>query len=131
MASVPLVPGIADVLARLRDRGHRLGILSSNAAENIAACLRANGVEGWFDFVLGRPRLFGKGRALRKLCRRHRLDPAAVLYVGDEVRDLSAARRAGVASAGVTWGFHNAHLLGRQRPTYLWHSPGDALAALG
>jgi phosphoglycolate phosphatase len=130
MGSVRLFDGVPDLLSRLREGGSRLGILSSNAAENIRACLAANGVEGLFEFVVGYPRLFGKGVVIRRLLRRERLAPARLLYVGDEVRDVRAARRAGVDSAAVSWGFQDRDLLASLSPTYLWSEPGEALAVL-
>ena len=106
-----LFPGLPPVLGELRSRGVRLGILSSNREDNIRRCLRANGVEDAFAFVVGYPKLFGKGKALRRILRAERVSPADVLYVGDEVRDVEASKKAGVAVAAVTWGFHAEELL--------------------
>jgi phosphoglycolate phosphatase len=130
MGSVRLFDGVPDLLRRLRAGGCRLAVLSSNAAENIQGCLAANGVEGLFEFVVGYPRLFGKGVVLRRLLRREGLAPSRLLYVGDEVRDVRAASRAGVDSAAVSWGFQAPELLARLGPTYLWSDPGEALAVL-
>ena len=105
-----------------------MGVLSSNAAGNIRACLEANGAGDLFDFVVGYPRLFGKAIAIRKVLRRERVAPGDFLYVGDEVRDVKAARTAGVDVAAVGWGFHTAALLARYAPTYLWRRPAEALA---
>jgi phosphoglycolate phosphatase len=73
----------------------RLGVLSSNREDNIRRCLRANGTEGHFAFAVGYPRLFGKAKALRRILRAERVGGPDVLYVGDEVRDVEAAERAG------------------------------------
>ena len=108
---VGLSAGMAEVLAEFAARGLRLGVLSSNSEANIRRCLGANGVESHFAFVVGYPRLFGKGKALRRIVRAERLARSEVLYVGDEVRDVEAAKRAGVAVAAVTWGFHAEPLL--------------------
>src|SRR5579885_1166157 len=91
--------GVAAVLAGLRGRGHRLGILSSNREDAIRACLRANGIEELFDFVIGYPKLFGKAKALRRVLKQEKLDRGALLFVGDELRDLEAGRKAKVPTA--------------------------------
>lgn len=122
-----LFPGLAPVLGELAGRGHRLGILSSNAEANIRACLRANGVEHHFAFVVGYPKLFGKAKALRRILRAERADRGGVLYVGDELRDIEAAKRARVAVAAVTWGFQAEELLRTARPDYVVHEPGRLL----
>ncbi len=130
MPSIRLFDGVSDVLRGLRDSGRRLGVLSSNAAGNIRVCLEANGVSELFDFVVGYPRLLGKAVAIRKLLRRERTAPGALLYIGDEVRDVKAARAAGVDVAAVGWGFHTGQLLSRYGPTYVLERPDDLLAAL-
>jgi phosphoglycolate phosphatase len=122
-----MVPGLAAALAGLHAAGVRLGVLSSNHEDNIRRCLRANAVEEFFSFVVGYPKLFGKGKALRRIVRAERVGRAEVLYVGDEVRDVEAARKAGVAAAAVTWGFHAEALLRGSRPD---HVVGDPTAIL-
>jgi phosphoglycolate phosphatase-like HAD superfamily hydrolase/protein-tyrosine-phosphatase len=139
MPGVRLFPGIEDVLRTLKGRGLRLGVLSSNSTENITACLRANGVDGLFDFITGYPRLFGKARGLRRLLRANRIEAGHVLYVGDEVRDVVATRKVGVDIASVCWGFQPRATLANHGPTYLLDSPpevaslvlGSALDGLG
>jgi phosphoglycolate phosphatase len=130
MAGIRLYDGVPHMLRTLQAAGCRLGVLSSNTAENIAACFQANGVEDLFGFVIGYPRLFGKERAIRKLLQREGLQPKHILYVGDEVRDVKAARKAGVDIAAVAWGFHSLDLLSRYAPTYLWTKPSEVLPAL-
>lgn len=120
-----MVPGLPEVLAALHASGVRLGILSSNNEDNIRRALRANGVEESFAFVVGYPKLFGKGRALKRILKAERMAKADVLYVGDEVRDLEASRKAGVAVAAVTWGFHTEPLLRAHNPDYLVTGPEE------
>ena len=69
MAGVRLYPGMTEVLEQIGSGGCRMGIVSSNAKENIRTCLRANGVEAWFELIVGYPRLFGKQRVLRRILR--------------------------------------------------------------
>jgi phosphoglycolate phosphatase len=119
-----LFAGIPDALVALA-AGAKLGVLSSNSEGNIRACLRANGAEERFAFVVGYPRLFGKGKALKRIVRAERLEKADVLYVGDEVRDIEAAQRAGVKCAAVTWGYHATELLRTASPDFVLETPGE------
>jgi phosphoglycolate phosphatase len=121
--NLKLFPGLADALSGLSATGLRLGILSSNKEDTIRRCLRANGAEEHFAFVIGYPRLFGKGKALRRIVRAERLAAAEVLYVGDEVRDIEAAQKARVASAAVTWGLNTETILRSCRPDFLATDP--------
>jgi phosphoglycolate phosphatase len=131
MAGTRLFPGLSPVLESLRQAGCRLGILSSNARENILACLRANQVDGLFESVVGYSRLLGKARGIRRQLRARAVDRRRAIYVGDEVRDIEAARQAGVAVAAVTWGFNAADLLARHAPDYLVEQPEQLLRLLG
>jgi phosphoglycolate phosphatase len=116
MAQTRLFPGLVPVLHELSRRELGLGVLSSNAPENISTCLRANNVVDLFETVVGYRRLFGKGKGLRRFVRGQQGAGRAILYVGDEVRDIDAARRAGVPIAAVTWGMNTRELLDRHQP---------------
>lgn len=118
-----LFAGLTEAFAALRTHGVRLGVLSSNREDNIRRCLRANGAEEHFSFVVGYPKLFGKGKALRRILRAERLFREEVVYVGDEVRDVEAARKAGVGAASVTWGFHAEAILRASRPDHVVTEP--------
>jgi phosphoglycolate phosphatase len=107
-----------------------MGILSSNSSDNIQACLRANQADKIFAPVVGHRRLLGKGRALRRFLRSQCLPKGDVLYVGDEVRDIEAARQAGVDVAAVAWGANTRELLLNHRPDYLIESPGQLATML-
>lgn len=131
MAGIRLFAGVPELLRSLRGRGVRLGVLSSNTRENVLTCLAASGLAGEFEFVVGYSRLFGKAWSLRRTLRSLGVPPGQCLYVGDEVRDLEAARRVGAAFAAVNWGFHAEELLRAHRPTYLVRAPAELLEVIG
>ena len=125
-----LHPGIAEMLAALHAGGHRLGVLSSNREDVIRACLRANGVEELFAFVVGYPKLFGKAKALRRILKAEGIDREQLRYVGDEVRDIEAANEVKVPVVAATWGFHARELLADAGPTAFADTPADVPAAV-
>jgi phosphoglycolate phosphatase len=118
METVRLFAGLPKVLRSLGQRCIRLGVLSSNAEANIRICLRANGVEELFRFVVSYPLIFGKARGIRRVLRTQALAPGQLLYVGDEARDIQAAQKAGVDSAAVAWGLQSSEILAGCAPTY-------------
>lgn len=124
------VPGMDETLLALRDRGYRLGIVTTNTRENVSAFVRAADWEGRFDFIDASNRLFGKHRALSRAIEREGLARQQVAYVGDETRDVEAARRAGVTSIAVAWGFNKASALAAIAPDVLVHQPAELLAAV-
>jgi phosphoglycolate phosphatase-like HAD superfamily hydrolase len=129
-------PGIEDALRELRAEGSRCFVLSSNSRENIRSFLARHAMEDAFDLLSCGASMFGKGAQLRKLVRRAQLEGSQVLYVGDEVRDVVAAREAGVGSVAVTWGYAERSVLEVAGPDGLVDAPrelarvvADALAA--
>jgi phosphoglycolate phosphatase len=77
----------------------------SNAESNIRALLKQNQVEHLFDFVTSAS-TFGKGKALAKIIRQYQYQKANVVYIGDEIRDIQAARSSEVRVISVGWGFN-------------------------
>jgi phosphoglycolate phosphatase len=95
-------PGIPELLADLHGRGMQLGVISSNATENIHNFVALAGLPAFVD--VRSSGIFDKHRVIAKYLRKHRLTPEQVVYVGDEVRDAHACRAAGVRMIAVTWG---------------------------
>lgn len=57
-------------------------------------------------------------------------NPDKALYLGDAVKDMEAARRAGIKSAAALWGFGDSQLLRAQHPDFAFKDPIDALNQL-
>jgi HAD superfamily hydrolase (TIGR01549 family) len=125
MDGVPLFPGVRDALMALRRQGSSLGVLSSNNRDNIARCLRRHEAFALFDAIHVSSRLFGKANGIRRVLARQGLGKREVLYIGDETRDLDAARTAGIDSAAVGWGLNPLDMLRQSSPTYLIEQPAQ------
>jgi HAD superfamily phosphoserine phosphatase-like hydrolase len=119
MDTIHPVEGMPELLRQLKADGHRLYIISSNTKSNIEAFLRRQKLDDVFIEVIGNARLKGKARMLRKLARANQLTDNKLVYVGDETRDIEAAKHAGAMSVAVTWGYNNAQVLERHHPDSL------------
>jgi phosphoglycolate phosphatase len=122
-------PEVIPMLRALAERGCRCSILSTNSNENIAHFLARNDLS-LFEHVAGGSSMFGKPRALKRLIQRAQLDAASVYYIGDEVRDVTAASAAGVRSVAVSWGFAAREALIAHQPDHLVDRPDQLLALL-
>jgi len=71
--------------------------------------------------------LFGKGRALRRILRAEGVASAEAVYVGDEVRDIEAARSVGVTAVAATWGFQSEGILRASNPDHIITEPRQLL----
>lgn len=124
------VTGILPVLTELHAAGCELGILTSNSPENVNAFLARHQIEHLISFVTGGSSLFGKHRHLRRWLNLSNTPPECVTYVGDEVRDIDAAHKVGIAAAAVSWGFNNRALLQTFSPEYIFDNPEDLLSLI-
>ena len=127
---VKLVPGMAEVLKELKERGYVIGIMTSNSLENVGKLLQLYDLE-IFDFKLCSVKLRKKAGRLKKLRRSHKVRRKNVLYVGDECRDIRAAHKARVKCAAVSWGFNDGNVLRKFKPNYLLSDPGQLLEVCG
>lgn len=126
MDLVKPIEGMTDVLASLHGRGHKIGILTSNSEDNVSAFLQHHNLP-YFHFVRTSSKIFGKSREMNRLIRSERVHPAEILYVGDETRDIEAARESGVRMAAVSWGYNTGNALSALNPEYLLNSPHELL----
>jgi phosphoglycolate phosphatase len=125
LPEVSLFAGIHDALAELHRAGLGLGVLTSNSRANVGACLGRHAVLPWFDFIHSSSHLFGKHRALRRLLGGAGISEDRVVYVGDQDRDVEAARRCGVPVVAVGWGYQSAAQLRSQQPDCFAATPAD------
>lgn len=121
--------GIPDALHALEQAGCRCSVLSTNSASNIQRFMRANQLN-MFEHVAGGASMFGKAGALKKLMKRAKLEPARVHYVGDEIRDVAAAKAAGVRSIAVSWGYAKRDALAALKPDHIVDTPQQLVELL-
>ncbi|OKH27398.1 HAD-IA family hydrolase [Chroogloeocystis siderophila] len=121
---------IKDVLYELSSRGHQLGIVTSNSKENIGEFLEKNEWQHLFDFVYSGTTLFGKSKIINNLIKQRKINREQIIYVGDETRDIEAARKSNVKAIAVTWGFNSAEVLAEQNPDFLVSQPQELLSAV-
>ncbi len=123
-----LFPGIEPLLRALDGQGVRLALVSSNGEDTVRRGLGPLApLFAHFECGSG---LFGKARRLRRAMRICGVEPAATLAVGDEIRDLEAAREAGCAAGAVAWGYANAEALAARGPDHLFREPAEIGALL-
>lgn len=116
---IALFPGAAELLRDLAARGTVLAILTSNAEANVRATLGPE-LAGLFAHWQCDVSLMGKSAQLRKLLTASGAAPSEALMIGDEIRDLDAARSAKIAFGAVGWGFTAPHALAAAQPDLMF-----------
>lgn len=126
ISSISLFDGITELLDQLKDGGVELSIISSNSHENIRHLLKSNGVH-CFDNIISVQKLFKKHRFIKNFMKSKDLEFHEVLYVGDEVRDIHACRKANVKIIAASWGFDKLDILESENPDFIANHPSDIL----
>lgn len=121
---------LPEMLQALHSMKIPLGILTSNSSENVTKWLERNKMQHLFDFIHVEDSYFGKKRILRKILKTYKIDKSQVFYIGDETRDVEAAKKCGVYSVAVTWGFNSEKILSQHQPYYIARKPEDILTIL-
>ncbi len=130
-----LFEGVPALLDALEDSGLPWGIVTNKAMRFTAPVLAALGLHGRASVVIaGDTTPFSKPHPepLFEACRRLQLVPAQAVYVGDDLRDVQAARAAGMPVVAAGYGY-----LGEDRDVTTWQadevidSPQSLLDLLG
>ena len=115
---------LRNTLVVLKESGCILGILTTNSRENVMAFLKNNNLE-LFDFVYSGRAVFGKSRLLKKLMKAKTIPHNDPIYVGDEIRDIEAAKKAGIKVIGVSWGYNTRNALQKAHPDHIVERPEE------
>jgi phosphoglycolate phosphatase len=129
LGEIPLFPGAGAMLQALKAGGVRLALVSSDAQANARAQLGAANSALFSDFACGAS-LFGKAAKFRAVVGRAGIAPAGVIAIGDEVRDIEAARAAGIACGAVAWGYSAPDTLRALCPDLLFERMEDIAPSL-
>ncbi|MEX1308287.1 MAG: HAD-IA family hydrolase [Eubacteriales bacterium] len=122
ISSISLFDGIAELLNDLDEFGLGLSIISSNSKDNIHSLLEKNDID-YFDSIISVQKLFKKHKFIKSFLKQHHLEPEEVLYVGDEVRDILACKKARIKVIAASWGFDGLSHLIEENPDYIVDSP--------
>jgi phosphoglycolate phosphatase len=122
--------GMPELLKKLHNEGHVLYIVSTNSLSNIHNFLHSNELHKYFLEVYGGIGYFSKTTAIKNLFKEQGLKSHDCIYVGDEVRDVQAAKAAGTHVIAVGWGFASLRSLRAKRPTALAMNVGELMSIL-
>lgn len=128
LLSHPLIPGIFEVVQAL-SRSHTLHVVTSGDQESIAAFLKHHGLREHFGEVLGWQTHESKVEKFKMLG----MSPATAgehLFITDTLGDLHQAKRIGLPTIGVTWGFHEAERLQKGQPEAIVQNAEELIAAV-
>jgi phosphoglycolate phosphatase len=126
-------PEIPETLATLRQRGHRLRVVTSKPTIFSERILRHFDLAQHFAGIHG-SELDGtrsdKGELVAHVLETERIDPETAVMVGDRTHDVVGARKNRVRSIGVLWGYGSIEELRTSGASMLVSTPVELLSAL-
>jgi phosphoglycolate phosphatase len=122
-ASIPLFDGVGEMLMTLAKSGVRLALVSSDTEANAREKLgTSTALFADFDCAAS---IFGKPARFRRVLKRAGVSAAEAIAIGDETRDIEAARAVGIACGAVTWGYAAPSALKALRPDLVFERMAD------
>ncbi len=125
-----LFPGVSELLEALQAGGIRLALVTSNSEANARRALGPRNAARITDWACDAA-LLGKARKFRTVLRAAGIAPAEAFAIGDETRDIAAARHVGLRIGAVSWGYATAAALAAAGPDALFHDMAEIPAFLG
>jgi phosphoglycolate phosphatase len=122
-ATTQLFDGIPELLRDLRAAGIKVVIVSSDTTESVRQILDREGIE--VDGLNCGASLHGKTNKFKKVLKQMGVDVKDAVSVGDEIRDIDAAKPIGLRSGAVSWGYTLPEALAKHSPTYLFADVAD------
>ena len=106
--TLSLFPGVTELLAELRQRGHQLAVATGKPRRGLDRALQASGIGPLFAASRCGDETHPKPHPamLLELMAELQLDAADMLMIGDTSHDLGMAASAGVEAVAVSYGAH-------------------------
>lgn len=124
------IPGVAEALRNLHQRGYRLGVVTSKRSSSTVRELGDFGFQGLFEVIITaevtknhKPHPEPLEKALEILG----VGREEATYIGDSPYDIKSARAAGIPAGVVRWTHFPVEVLEKECPDYWVESPSHLL----
>ena len=122
--------GVPETLSYLKESGILLAVLSNKPHVFVRPVLEKAGLLGYFNFTLGGDLLEKKKpdpAPFYYVCSELGVVPGECVMVGDSSNDIIGARRSGMISIGLTYGYNRGRPVSESSPDYVF----DDFALIG
>ena len=124
IGQIRLFAGMDCVLSELVENGATLALVSSNSRDNVCQVLGPQ-IASLIKYFECGVSLFGKQPKFKKILRKNGARPDETLCIGDEIRDIQAARKNNMAFGAVAWGYTKFEALVAESPQEVFTSVGE------
>lgn len=117
--SIKCFEGVGKMLQELKDNDIRLALVTTNTCETVRRVL-GDDLYSFFHLFEDKVSLFGKPAALKRIIRKSGLDRSEMLAIGDEIRDVEAAKKVNIPFGAVSWGFSTMDAMASHEPEHIF-----------
>ncbi len=117
---VKAYPGLPEALTNYKRLGVRMFVNSSDSPDTLIKEIHNFGLEGIFTEVL--TNVYDKLDALKKLIKKHNLNPEETAFIGDTSYEVECGKKTGTKTIAVTWGYQTYKTLKKANPDYIVNS---------
>lgn len=125
---IALFPGVDRMFAELKARGVIISVVSSDTEDNVRHVLGA--LDDHVSHFACTAGLFGKTAKFQRILDLTGISVDDTLSIGDELRDIDAAREAGIDFGAVSWGYTSPAALNARAPNFMFSRMDDIIVAL-
>ena len=126
---IALFDGIASTLNELANRGFNLALVSSNKEINVREVLGSR-ICALFSYFECDVPTFRKHTTFNKLLKVSKTSAERTLCIGDEIRDLEAARKSRINFGAVAWGYSDITALQALSPAVVFENVNEIIQKL-
>lgn len=127
-------PTVLETVKILKERGYKVGIVTTKLSDVVMKGLRLTKLDSYFDVIVAldhvekaKPDPEPIFNALKQLGSQ----PEEAIMVGDNYHDILAGKNAGTKTAGVAWTIKGRDYLEKFDPDYILEEMADLLKILG
>ncbi|MCM2536077.1 pyrophosphatase PpaX [Neobacillus pocheonensis] len=126
--------GVLETVELLKEKGYKLGIVTTKIHDTVLKGLRLTKLDRFFEVVVAldhvtkaKPDPEPIFKALEQLD----ATPEEAIMVGDNYHDILAGKNAGTKTAGCAWSIKGREYLAKYEPDYILENMADLLTILG
>lgn len=112
--------GIVDLIKKIKEKGIRMVVLSSDPLKKILAEEKDYGLENIFDEIFAD--VYDKAEKIEELIKKNNFKKKETVFIGDSNHEVEVGKQAGIKTLAVTWGFCSENRLKSTNPDYLVHN---------
>lgn len=121
-------PEVVQLIHKCKEKGHFLAVVSSDFPETLLPEVKEYGLENVFSEVITDAN--DKLPPTQKIIKENNLNLENTFFVGDSNHEIDVAKKVGIRSVAVTWGFTSEQKLRARNPDYVAHNVQELESAI-